>query len=180
MLVKKLINLCKKSGIILLYETKSGEQWLGDDYAVYPLFDLPKFDRHTICRTYDISEKQAERIVFRHQPELPDTFCFADIESGETLCTPIEMEISVKGMCMKPYMTSQGIAFIDMKYLQPLADGNLSMFEIYERTNPQGQMYFAAKMGFMLVGILMPANVIDTKFVETLRDLYMRTSAMFE
>lgn len=75
---------------------------------------------------------------------------------------------------------SQGIAFIDRKYLQPLEDGDMSMLEIYERTNSDGQMYFAAKIGFMLVGILTPANVVNQKFVDMLHCLYVRTQVMVD
>ena len=128
MLIKKLIGICKKSGIIMLCETDGKGQWLGTGAAMYPLFDLPEFDRHTICRTYDISEKQAEKIIFRHEPELPESFCFSDIDESESLCDPIEMEITVKGQSVQPYMTSQGIAFIDRKYLQPLEDGGRLRF----------------------------------------------------
>lgn len=180
MLVKKLIGICKKSGTILLCETDGGEQWLGNGFALYPLFDLPRFDRHTICRTYDISEKQAEKIIFRHEPELPEGFCFSDIDESESLCDPMEVDISVKGLCVRPYMTSQGIAFIDRRYLQPLEDGDLSMLEIYERTNQAGQMYFAAKIGFMLVGVLTPADVVNERFVDLLHCLYVRTQAMLD
>lgn len=180
MLIKKLIGICKKSGIIMLCETDGEGQWLGTGAAMYPLFDLPEFDRHTICRTYDISEKQAEKIIFRHEPELPESFCFSDIDESESLCDPIEMEITVKGQSVQPYMTSQGIAFIDRKYLQPLEDGDMSMLEIYERTNSDGQMYFAAKIGFMLVGILTPANVVNQKFVDMLHCLYVRTQVMVD
>lgn len=181
MKVKKLINICKKSGRVMLFETQGGEiQWLGDDIAVYPLYELPLFDEYTLCKAYDITEKQAERIMFRHEPELPSGYYYGDIESGETLCEPIEMVIAACGTSVQPYRTSHGIMFIDRKYFQPLEDENESALEVYERTTAKGNMYFAIKRGFELLCIVMPFDIVNKKFVNMLREIYERATVVLE
>lgn len=81
------------------------------------------------------------------------------------------MCLSDAGRGIIPYMTSQGVAFIDAKYLQPLSDIEDSMLNLYERHTKSGQIYFAAKSGFMLVGIILPVDAINDQFVERLKQL---------
>ena len=42
------------------------------------------------------------------------------------------------------------------------------MLYVYERYTTYGELYFAVKNGLILVGIILPANVINPDFVETI------------
>lgn len=71
MVVKKIVQICKKTGVLNIYDdTERGIQWIGNGYSVYPLEQMPYFSPETICRAYDISEKQAEKIRFTHRKGL--------------------------------------------------------------------------------------------------------------
>ncbi len=83
--IKRIINLCKSSNGLILYENE-GEQWISDGYALFPLTEMPLFDEETICRTYDISEKKAAKMSIRHEMKLPPRISIAGDVEGEMPC----------------------------------------------------------------------------------------------
>lgn len=168
MKIRKIIDICKKNGNIIIFESGK-EQWISDGCAVFPMFNLPKFDKNSLCKTYDITDKQTNKIIFRHEMGLPSSYDFNDVSVGENIVERGPVCIVDAGRSLIPYATSQGVVFIDAKYLQPLADIENGMLELYERKAKNGQIYFAAKTGFMLVGIIMPVDVINTAFVGRLK-----------
>lgn len=170
MKIRKIIDICKKKGNIIIFESGK-EQWISDGAAVFPMFNLPQFDEDSLCRTYDITDKQAAKIHFRHEYTMPTAYDFEDCTDDENVVTRGPMCLSDAGRGIIPYMTSQGVAFIDAKYLQPLSDIEDSMLNLYERHTKSGQIYFAAKSGFMLVGIILPVDAINDQFVERLKQL---------
>ena len=180
MVVKKIIQICKKTKCIALHEDNLREtQWLGDLSSFYPLFGMPRFDEDSICRAYDITEKQAEKIRFFHNG-LPGGISFADVEEGETVCEPLEITLNYMDTQVKPYMTSQGIKFMNQQYLEPVRDESKTHLEVYERHTETGTMYFAVKAGMELVAVVFPIAVISENFVKTLGNLYMRAKVMLE
>lgn len=180
MVVKKIIQNCKNTKCIALCEDRENDiQWIGDGFSLYPLYCMPKFDTETICRAYDISEKQKEKIHFVHD-DLPKVSCYEDIDDGEHICDPMEMTLIYEGAQVQPYMTSQGIKFLNQTYIAPVGDeGNLYM-EVYERFTPSGHMCFAVKTGMQLLAIVAPTKVVSQSFVETLRELYTRSKIVLE
>lgn len=170
MKIKKIIDLCKRSKRLFLYDG-GAEQWISDGCAMYPLFDLPQMDELTICRAYDIDDKQREKISFKYETSLPEFFDFSDDVDGE----PSErgaLSLFDGGRRIVPYTTSQGVVFIDERYLEPFYDGDTSLLELYERNRADGSIYFAVKKGFTLVGLVLPVDVINDQFVERLEKLF--------
>ena len=170
MKIRKIIDICKKKGNIIIFESGK-EQWISDGAAVFPMFNLPQFDEDSLCRTYDTTDKQAAKIHFHHEYTMPTAYDFEDCTEDEDVVARGPMWLSDAGRGIIPYMTSQGVAFIDAKYLQPLSDIEDSMLNLYERHTKSGQIYFAAKSGFMLVGIILPVDAINDQFVERLKQL---------
>lgn len=170
MKIKKIIDICKKSGRCYIF---SGEntQWLSDGAAFYPLYNVPIFDEETLCRTFDITEKQQQKIMFKQEYRLPSPYCFDDFLRSEVMCdlSPVIIGGGTNGIIA--CKTSQGVMFLDKKYLAPLEDTADGMLEIYERTTETGQTYFVAKSGFMLLALIMPYDAIDEMFVKQLKAL---------
>ena len=165
--IKKIINLCKKSGQLGIYENE-GTQWITDGYALYPLYSLPLFDEESICVAYDISAKKAEKMHITFNLSLPSMFDYRNDVEAETQCkrgSPL-----FNGLV--PLTTSHGIEFIQGKYLTPFADADDNMIFIYERTTETGGTYFAVKDGLMLVGIILPYDCINEDFVNNIKTLY--------
>ena len=69
--------------------------------------------------------------------------------------------------------------FIDSKYLSPLSDV-ISMVELFERTTSGGKPYIAAKVGFLLYGIIMPYDAINETFVKVIERMGHECRLAFE
>ena len=171
MKIKKIIDLCKKSGTLCLYEGAAA-QWISDGSAFYPLYDVPGFDENTLCRTFDITEKQQSKIRFGFDVYLPAAYCFDDHTEGEILCEQSPVSIEQGTSVLIACRTTRGIMFLDRKYLVPLENTAGRMPEIYERTAENGQLYFAVKSGLILAAVVLPCDIISTYFVGQLRALY--------
>lgn len=169
MKMKKIVNLCKSSGHMYLYN--GDVQMLGDGKSLYYLDDCPKFTPATLCSAHDITEKQAEKMIFKFESCPPAAFSVHDVLPDETLCEPFSTGIAIRAKRYTAYRTSQGVAFVDEKYLEPFfADGDV--FEVYEREADLGQIYFAVKIGMFLEAIVLPdANVINETLLAELDEL---------
>lgn len=159
--IKKIIGLCKKSNVLHLIE-QDGVQWLSDGFGMYPLFDLPRFDEETICRTFDISEKKAAKMAIRYDLMPPASLCLDNETEDEVMC---EFDDELFGGVI-PVQTSQGVMFIRRDHLSPFNDTAQDTLHLFERHSTTGTTYFAVKIGFMLAGIVMPYNCINDRFVE--------------
>lgn len=168
MKIKKIVDLCKKRGYFYLFTTEGGEQWLSDGVGAYPLGDVPCLDEDTLCALFDIPEKAREKMVFRVQ-QAPSVFCFDDVVPGEVLCEQGALLLGEGKHGVIPYKTQQGIQFIDRTHLEPLEGGG--QLEVYERIGEHGDMYFAVKRGLLLVAVILPYDIINEPFVESLRTL---------
>lgn len=162
--IKKIIGLCKKSNVLHLIE-QDGVQWLSDGFGMYPLFDLPRFDEETICRTFDISEKKAAKMAIRYDLMPPASLCLDNETEDEVVC---DFDDELFGGVI-PVQTSQGVMFIRRDHLSPFNDTAQDTLQLFERHSPKGGTYFAVKVGFMLVGIVMPFDCINERFVDKLK-----------
>ena len=167
MKIKRIIDLCKKSGSCTLCQ--QGElQWISDGYSMYPMFELPTFDQISLFNTYDFTEKQKDKIIYRHENHMPEEICFDDISTEETMAEPLRIWIQTGDRELIPYKTTEGIKFVDSRYLDPLRDSDQGYLELYERHNKNG-IYFAAKIGMILSGIILPYDAISKEFVDDIR-----------
>lgn len=178
MKIKKVVNLCKSSGYMYLYD---GEvQMLGDNNSLYFLDDCPEFSPATLCRAHDISDKQANKIVFRFESCPPSNISVADVVPEETRCEPISIGIAIRSKRYTAYRASQGIAFIDEKYLEPFFSDS-DNFDVYERISESGAIYFAVKIGMFLKAIVFPtAKIINKTFLAELDELHSLCEVSFD
>lgn len=170
MKIKSIVSICKREKRFCLYDDERAEnaaQWLGDGSAVYPLLKMPPLDKESIFAVFDIPDKQASKMFVRQEP-LPVSIDFRDAVECENVLKLDEMEIGFAGRVLQPLHTSQGLQFIDTKYLEPLAEYK-DMLALYERTDTSGQTYIAAKNGLILVAVIMPFDAINEKFVQQLQ-----------
>jgi hypothetical protein len=174
MKIKALISICKNKGQLRLFDRKGkdGEivdQWLGTSAAAYPLSGLPYLTEENLCKLFDITEKQRENLYFSHS-EVSPKLNYDDLDDGESILDKEAVSLEYGGREIRPMYTSGGLEFIDCDYLTPLADV-AGMMELYERMSADGGVYFAAKVGMVLVGIIMPLSIIEERFVERLETL---------
>lgn len=173
MKLKKVAALCSQTGTFHLWDQcmEGGEvacQWLGDGYAAYPMAGLPYMDTENICAMFDIPEKKQEKLIFRHN-SAPDSLNWEDAD-------PLERQLDDPKLCVRyecrellPMRTSEGIIFIQEKYLAPL--DNLDYMRLYERRSRGGGVYIVAKVGMMLQAVIMPMDVVSEGLVDRLDEL---------
>ena len=174
MKLKVLGAMCKKAGIFRLYDQHSDDgevvgQWLGTWGAVYKLSGLPLLSEDHIPAFFELTEKQLEKISIKHDP-LPENANFDDTDPAEVALDDREMTLAYGKYIVRPLVTRQGLELIDNEALTPLADVADHLM-IYERRTASGQAYFALKMGLMIVGVVMPLNLIEDQFVESVEAL---------
>ena len=162
MLKLKQIESILKNKKTIITTFAGGCQWLSDGSAFYPVSGLPKLDRDNIFTIFDVPVEK--RAAFNFQEVTPPAICFENTDAGEQLIGLSDAHIVFEGRTLAPQPTSQGLAFLDVKYLKPFF-GVKEGFDIYERINAAGESYFAVKAGFLLLGLIMPVKVSLEKFI---------------
>lgn len=175
MKIKKAISLCKQRKCIYLID-KSETQWLGDGCSLYPLLNMPYLNSDNIFTVMDIEEKKKEDYFLKHidsDSEEDYSSVLEDNFPNEKILERMKIRIFARGHTMIPLKTSNGIIFIDEKYLMPLVN-YFDTLELYERVKESGVRVIAAKTGLLLMSIIMPLNIIDEGFVEELKEITER------
>lgn len=169
---KSIAAICKEDQMLVIYEKpgrKDVEQWIGTASALYPISGVPKMGKDGFCNIFDIPEKARDEFSFV-EDKAPEGMCFDDTMVGERpLGEPI-FTISSHGRMLRFLPSSRsGILCLDERYLAPLSDVQ-NYFSIHERITSYGQPYFALKMGFLLLAIIMPYDIIKSEFVMQVED----------
>ena len=117
------------------------------------------------------SEKDIiEYAALFHDVGIPAGISFEDSDATERQVEREGISIVYSGRTLKPIRTTRGLVFIESRYLSPVADV-LDVLELYERRTAEGAPYIVAKAGFLLQAVIMPYDVINQQFVESLQDL---------
>lgn len=145
-------------------------QWIGNGETYYPVYSLPKMQRENLFAIFDVPEEKRKDFYFAEQP-LPETLNFGDFDDNELVVKRGRFLIRAAGRTLEPIATSQGIAFINLQYLEPFAD-EPDGFELYQRTDPAGNIYIAVKSGMLLLGLVYPTDIVDESFVQWTRAVY--------
>lgn len=161
----KIKALCKKAKVITLFDTENC-QWLGDDTAIYPLYDHPEYSKETIANVLSLDEKKKQEMRY-HLGEFPITLNCNDIAKDEKPCGVFGINIYWNGESLIPLQTSDGLKVIKSKYISPVIKEN---YEFYERKTPAGEVYIAIKVGFMLEAIIVPCQMYVTEAL--VKELY--------
>lgn len=170
MKIKKVESILKARKTIITYKTTADNcQWIGDGSAFYPIYNLPTLTKENIFAMFDIPESKQDKFYFAER-ELPEALSFKDTDSTESILERSNYAISTQGRNLEPLKSSQGIIFIDKRYLSPFEKME-NGYELYERTNESGTPYFAVKSGFLLLGIVAPYDLVSDSFIENLENL---------
>ena len=173
MIFKQLAALCRAHKRIWLYgdPEKDAVQWISDGGALYPLHGMPAMDGKALPYIFDVPSKDLGKYSIRHQAEKPGqgTYSYSD-QAAETMLQPEPILIKRFDTILCPVRTSRGLMFYDPEYLKPLRDVQDTL-ELYERATPAGQIYFAAKSGFLLQALIMPMRTDNIKLLSELQSI---------
>lgn len=174
MKIKSIAAICKKNKNIAIFERYSDDgdiltQYIGDGSAVYPVVGLPQLDKESLLTIFDVPEKDRDN-YFVKTLGVPAGISFEDTDETERHVEREGISIIYSGRTLKPIRTTRGLVFNESRYLSPVADV-LDVLELYERRTAEGTPYIVAKAGFLLQAVIMPYDVINQQFVESLQDL---------
>mgnify|MGYP000756018560 FL=1 len=174
MKIKSIAAICKKNKNIAIFERYSDDgdiltQYIGDGSAVYPVIGLPPLDAESLLTIFDVPEKDRDN-YFVKTLGVPAGISFEDTDATERQVEREGISIIYSGRTLKPIRTTRGLVFIESRYLSPVADV-LDVLELYERRTAEGTPYIVAKAGFLLQAVIMPYDVINQQFVESLQAL---------
>lgn len=173
MKLKKVAALCSANKAFFLFDEnrEGGEirQWLGDGYSMYILSGLPLLDENNVCAMFDIPEKKRKKCRSKRQP-VAEVYSLEDWERGERALNDEWPTVEYDGRIVKPLSTSDGMTFIQDKYLGPLED-IADYLRMFERVDADGNKYIVAKNGMEIATIIMPYDIISAGFVEELENL---------
>lgn len=172
MKIKSIAAICKKNKNIVIFERYSDDgdiltQYIGDGSAVYPVIGLPPLDAESLLTIFDVKDRDN---YFVKTLGVPAGISFEDTDETERHVEREGISIIYSGRTLKPIRTTRGLVFIESRYLSPVADV-LDVLELYERRTAEGTPYIVAKAGFLLQAVIMPYDVINQQFVESLQAL---------
>lgn len=169
MKIKQIESILKGKKTIIILNTPSC-QWLGDGSAFYPVYNLPKLTQENIFTIFDIPEDKRDKFFFDEQ-DAPAHINFDDDDINEQMLDRSRfVDIFAGGRTLEALATSDGISFIEKRYLKPFADIEDGC-ELYERIDKNGEPYIAAKNGFIIIGIIKPYDLINEKFIQILESM---------
>lgn len=146
----------------------AGVQWIGTGSCFYPISDMPDLDKNALFTMFDIPTGKREDFSVTEDPSLPG-IVFDDLaEVRECLVQRAGTEMFLGGRVLSILSTTQGIEFINSRYLVPFTDQE-NGFELYERYDERGRIYFAVKTGFLTIGIIWPVKVDLDDFKKALK-----------
>lgn len=178
MKIKQIESILKSKKTIIILNTPSC-QWLGDGSAFYPVYNLPKLTQENIFTIFDVPEDKRDKFSFQELDAPTHINLDDDDENEQMLDRSKFVDICAGGRRLEALVTSDGISFIDTRYLKPFADIDDGC-ELYERIDKSGKPYIAAKTGFVIVGIIKPYDLINDKFINILESmLTLSRAALF-
>lgn len=158
MKINKIAGICKRAGMIRLYDEHTGDmQWCGTDAAIYPLYSLPVLDGDNVGPVMNFSDKELKNIVVEHV-RIPLRYDVNDTAEGEKYIGEPIFQFLIGGTVYNAYHRpiEGGVLFVNAGYLKPLLGGEDDP-ELYLRNGDSftGE-YIAVKQGLMLAAIIEP------------------------
>lgn len=173
MKIKRIAALCNRAKSYELYDkmddTGGITQWLGDGCSAYPLHGLPLLDEDSLCKMFDITDKQRDCLNVSRRG-WDEHINANDTDPTETPAEEMEPGIICKGRELIPLIGREGIIFIDSKYLSPL-DEERDMVRMFERETEDKRTYIAVKAGLLIRAVIFPVEAVNDKFINQLHDM---------
>lgn len=156
MIIKNIAKLCKRAGVVVLWnDEERGVQWTSNGAAAWQMAGMPWMDAETVLTALDVPEKDRDKIVVREIPA-PGSYDLDD-ESEEIALRDPAIMISYGGQQVLPVTTPEGVLLVNPDLFRPLKD--VSQLTVHFRRSESGTVYLALKRGLLLQGIILPLRL---------------------
>lgn len=161
MKLKAVERLCKrKKTIEILTDPDRKTQWIGDGISCYLLPAGSDYTSGMFLTMFDVPDSKIEdyNLIDGYIP----TAINIDPTDPSELLLNIETDIGIYayGSPVVMVKTSMGIAGLDARNMSPFT--GIEEISWFERIGARGNLYFVAKLGFIVVGVVPPMK-IDTE-----------------
>lgn len=164
MKIRKVIDICVKTGSVDLRTGADTDcQWIGNGAAFYAFYGLPHLTADNVIPVFDIPEECANMI--RMNGVAPLILC--ENYTGEVACERDMVASRYAPDGLIPFHTSEGLVFIQQKYLQPFGKDKQLFF--FERGG-----YIAVKEGITLRAVIAPYQIINREYIDGLTDYLLK------
>lgn len=164
MKISKLFALMKRRKRIVVMQGKTA-QWVGDGVSLYPIYNLPKLSERTMQTILDINDDAWDKFTFDEYDVM--RVSEDDFSEGQIDLQPMEIMLHWKGSDLIPLYGGGRIYFIMAKYLKPFTDAILLSYSWRK-----DEKVIAVNEGMLLSALIVPVEVTDPVFRETLYRLY--------
>ena len=141
---------------------------VGRRCALYPLDGLPILDEESFCAVFDITGKQREKILFRHE-HLPEHLNVEDVAAGDKLVREYETTFINGGLRLKPLKNEQR-RYIHSEPVPFAAGRRYRHGAILRADHAAGRFVHRRKGGVLTAAVIMP-YAISKKFADELEEL---------
>ena len=162
MKLKAVEKLCKKRGVVCLFDEPAvveyvedeeiklpPRQWMGDGAAVYPLDGVPYLDEGGVYAIFDVNDKQKDKLRVSHQETLPEGICFDDVCRGEVALEIVNLKMALGGTDLILLKDAEGhLLTIDAEYKRPFEnwkDCELFRRDVLWECVPQHRLFIIPK-----------------------------------
>ena len=172
MKLKTIQAIMKQSRLIQLINADTGEQWITDGYAAYPLRGLPEMKLANLQSFFDMTDKQWDKVSAKFGNI---GVCLDDTDDTEKDTEYSPVTITYYGTTFKPIMCGNICYYVQSKYLKPFSEDALYTI----RTDTAGKPCIAVREGFFLCGIIMPIGQTES-FVKDVKTMIETTQPVQE
>lgn len=153
----KIIAICKKHSKFTIVtkhnvNCEAEYQLLGDGLAVYPLYGHPIYNEEYLISVADLSNKKADETMFTYENITDENTLYSDCTAKDEVCNLSTVSLCINGASYVPVLFGNEIDFINGYYLTPIYDED---FEVYRRTEVNGNNVFAVKTGLNLSALIL-------------------------
>lgn len=160
MKLRKVAKLCTDSGSVQLIDLKHGQQWVGNDQAIYFAYGLPYMEEGHVPRVFDFSIKQKDNTVVEWITADDSPYDFSDNTTKETPLERSEMSILWNGLEYIPFLSANQLMYVDNLLLEALSSVVQDQ-RYYLRHTESGSPYLAVKNGLFLEAVMIPGRLTE-------------------
>lgn len=163
MKLSKVFSLIKKEKELLIQTGVNDSQWIGTTRAIYQISGLPTFTADNLFQLMGVAEDKKEKFTLY---ENGFDIALDDLLKTDEDAQQSRLHINYGLDEYIPVSTSQGLVFIDGKYLEPAYD--MPQLRLYERSSRSGDLYIVVKSGMWIFAVIEPTRVLSPEIVAEL------------
>lgn len=171
MKLNKLFTLLKSHKSVQIRHGEAA-QWVGDASSLYPIYNLPKLNETSIQALLGVNDDAWDKYTYQEYPTMK--ISEEDIIKGMFQLDRMKITVHWNGKDLIPLTGNGKIYYIQAKYLKPFDDETLLSFW-YRQDPAQSDGIIGVNEGMCIAAFIMPIEMADPVFVETLYRMYELT-----